>query len=508
MPTAIPPPAGRGSHQESTLGTRSRDGEGDRRGEAGRSPGRIAGEGPPDRRRRVGTLAQARDAGQAADRGPGRPCEEDRPRRRHPRRRARRPGPRARRAQGGPRQGPAGRARIAVLPYKGPNGTWRRPIVLECTNGTVTLRPNGPTFSMLDLSAMINPRSSPVILAIARELLRVQMSESPDGAPVVPYFVFLVRPDGIRPYYEARARLEPLGIAFGYELIEQDLKVDVPDFDNLATWDGTIPLEEPLLSSPGGGGAGPDSGDGLAWPAPRAAASATEEEGSARTAGSRGRRPARSGGRRSGRVPQRRERRRRHSRPVRLAHSPRARSGGRTGIFRTATVDRIRARRWAGSRSPARLAWLRHRAGRWRRHEPPLRGPETRRPLRRQARGVGPGPSGAAVVEGPGTTRENRTGTGSGTASDPPLERWPFPEPGSRRGWIGTPLGGRRRRRHSRGPFRLSQPTASSRQSARPAVGIRVGSRVGPSVRGRVARPARRTSRPGKGCRSYPNSSR
>ena len=52
----------------------------------------------------------------------------------------------------------------AVLPYKGQNGTWRRPIVLECTNGTVTLRPKGPTFSMLDLSAMINPRSSPVVI--------------------------------------------------------------------------------------------------------------------------------------------------------------------------------------------------------------------------------------------------------------------------------------------------------------------------------------------------------
>ncbi len=157
-----------------------------------------------------------------------------------------------------------GKGSYAVLPYKGPNGSWRRPIVMECSNGTVTLRPKGPTFSMLDLSALVNPRSNPVILAIARELLHVQMSESPDGSPVVPYFVFLIRPDGIRPYYEIRARLEPLGIAFGYELIEQDLKVDVPDFDNLATWDGTIPLDEPLLPAPAGGNNG--AGDGLAWP--------------------------------------------------------------------------------------------------------------------------------------------------------------------------------------------------------------------------------------------------
>ena len=156
----------------------------------------------------------------------------------------------------------------AVLPYKGPNGSWRRPIVLECSNGTVTLRPKGPTFTMLDLSAMLNPRSSPVILAIARELLRVQKSDSPDGSPVVPYFVFLVRPDGIRPYYEIRARLEPLGIAFGYELIDQNLEVDVPDFDNLATWDGTIPLVEPLVPAPAGRNDGAD--DGLAWPSPGA----------------------------------------------------------------------------------------------------------------------------------------------------------------------------------------------------------------------------------------------
>ena len=157
-----------------------------------------------------------------------------------------------------------GQGSYAVLPYKGPNGSWRRPIVLECSNGTVTLRPKGPTFTMLDLSSLINPRSSPVIIAVARELLRVQMSESPDGAPVVPYFVFLIRPDGIRSYYEIRARLEPLGIAFGYELIDQDLKVDVPDYDNLATWDGTIPLEEPLMPAPAR--RTNDTDDGLAWP--------------------------------------------------------------------------------------------------------------------------------------------------------------------------------------------------------------------------------------------------
>ncbi len=80
--------------------------------------------------------------------------------------------------------------------------------------------------------------------------LHVQASDTPDGAAAVPYLVFLVRPNGIRPYYEARTCLEPLGIAFGYELIDQDLVVDIPDFDNLATWDGSVPLDMPVEPAP------------------------------------------------------------------------------------------------------------------------------------------------------------------------------------------------------------------------------------------------------------------
>ena len=142
------------------------------------------------------------------------------------------------------------RSGFAVLPYKGPNGTWRRPIVLECTAGSVTLQPKGTAFTAMDLSPIINPRLSPLVKAVAREMLHIQAADTPDGTAAVPYLVFLVRPSGIRAYYEARACLEPLGIAFGYELIEQDLAVNIPDFDNLASWDGTVPLELPLEPSP------------------------------------------------------------------------------------------------------------------------------------------------------------------------------------------------------------------------------------------------------------------
>jgi hypothetical protein len=142
------------------------------------------------------------------------------------------------------------RTGYAVLPYKGPNGTWQRPIVLDCMAEGVRLQRQARMFTPLDLSPLIHRRSSPFVQAIARELSHIRVADTPDGAPAVPYLVFLVRPDGIRRYYEARTCLEPLGIAFGYELIAQNLAVNVPDYDDLSTWDGTIPLDLPLESAP------------------------------------------------------------------------------------------------------------------------------------------------------------------------------------------------------------------------------------------------------------------
>jgi hypothetical protein len=132
------------------------------------------------------------------------------------------------------------RSSYAVLPHKGPNGTWRRPIVLECQNGQATLQPGGPSFSLLEMSMLLGPRSAPLVAAVAREVMRSQAEESPDGAPVVPYIFFVIRPDGIKPYYNARAQLEPLGIAFGYELVDQNMEIDYPDLANLDEWDSPI----------------------------------------------------------------------------------------------------------------------------------------------------------------------------------------------------------------------------------------------------------------------------
>ena len=129
----------------------------------------------------------------------------------------------------------------AILPHKGPNGTWRRPIIVECRNGAAIIQPQGVEFGLHELETGFSPTSSRFVGAIAREAVRVQRQATPDGAPVVPYVFFLVRPDGIRPYYEARGRLEPLGVTFGYELADADWEVEFPDLDEVAAWDGSLP---------------------------------------------------------------------------------------------------------------------------------------------------------------------------------------------------------------------------------------------------------------------------
>lgn len=161
----------------------------------------------------------------------------------------------------------------AVMPHKGPNGTWQRPIVIECLNGTARIQPNGPRFSLLELSGLLTGRSSPLVAAVAREVVRAEGLSTPDGAAAVPYIYFIVRPDGIRAYYEARARLEPLGIAFGYELVEQDWEIDFSGLDAGQGESGA--LSEPVAAARdftwpaerrGGGGDLDDPDDPFLWP--------------------------------------------------------------------------------------------------------------------------------------------------------------------------------------------------------------------------------------------------
>ncbi len=127
---------------------------------------------------------------------------------------------------------------LAVLPYKGPNGTWRRPIAIECHDGLATLQPGGPSYSVAQIALFARPRSHPLVQAVAKMMIRGEGMATPDGAPSVPYILFVIRPDGIAPYYAARALLDPLGLVQGYELVDADWDIEYPDLGDPKEWKG------------------------------------------------------------------------------------------------------------------------------------------------------------------------------------------------------------------------------------------------------------------------------
>lgn len=160
------------------------------------------------------------------------------------------------------------RGGYALLPYRGPNGTWRRPIAIECRDGMAVLEPNGPALSLLELATLRGVRSNPLVAEILHLAAKFEGTTAPDGSPVVPYVLFVVRPDGIRPFYEARGRLEPLGIAYGYELIDQDWEIEYPDLDDPLVWDSVASPRAGLAHAPAdrAGAGGPDPVGSLTTP--------------------------------------------------------------------------------------------------------------------------------------------------------------------------------------------------------------------------------------------------
>ncbi|HEX3871184.1 MAG TPA: hypothetical protein VHV77_12145 [Pirellulales bacterium] len=114
----------------------------------------------------------------------------------------------------------------AIIPYDGANQTRRRPIYIECrAENTIILQPEGIVLDEIDFLGQAGP-SNPLAASLraAREFMMRNIDPTKD-ADAEPYPLLLVRPDGIPAYYMARQAMVGWGSDFGYELIEQDWKL-------------------------------------------------------------------------------------------------------------------------------------------------------------------------------------------------------------------------------------------------------------------------------------------
>lgn len=121
------------------------------------------------------------------------------------------------------------RQSYAIIPYRGPNGTQRRPIYIECTKSAITIQPEGLTLGPQDFAGPLGP-GNPLdasLRAIREHWSRVE-GGSGGGEP---YPLLIVRPDGAVAYSMARAALASWDDEFGYELVDAEMQLAFPPTD-------------------------------------------------------------------------------------------------------------------------------------------------------------------------------------------------------------------------------------------------------------------------------------
>jgi hypothetical protein len=146
--------------------------------------------------------------------------------------------------------------RIVIVPHKGPNGTDRRPIYIECRADGVYLQPGNQHINRDDLEPRVgfaNPLES------ALRTIRLHAMQS-YGDAIAPYPLLVVRPDGIESYSVARAAMSNWDDQFGYELVPGEVDLAFPSSDPTlntkvaAAIDQAVAQRQALAMRFGGGG--------------------------------------------------------------------------------------------------------------------------------------------------------------------------------------------------------------------------------------------------------------
>ncbi|MDR1493820.1 MAG: hypothetical protein LBT05_14030 [Planctomycetaceae bacterium] len=114
----------------------------------------------------------------------------------------------------------------AVIPYRGLNGTQRRPIYIECRKDCAIIQPEGIALYADDFLTAAHPDNPLDALIRAASLFYTETEAVPAGTK--PYPLILVRPDGIDVYYAVRKAIQSWSEHFGYELIGADWRLQFP----------------------------------------------------------------------------------------------------------------------------------------------------------------------------------------------------------------------------------------------------------------------------------------
>ena len=111
---------------------------------------------------------------------------------------------------------------FAIIPYEGPGGTRRRPIYIECFKDRVVLQPEGVTLTDRDFDGPLGP-GNPLDAGLCRANIWRAPAASNATANRILSWSFVRK--ALCAYAAARAAIESWDDEFGYELIEDDVKL-------------------------------------------------------------------------------------------------------------------------------------------------------------------------------------------------------------------------------------------------------------------------------------------
>lgn len=144
-------------------------------------------------------------------------------------------------------------SKFSIIPFDGRTGTTRRPIFVECTKDALRILPEGVEIQARQIAGFTvyhNP-----LIAGVRSLMQYWISRRrPGSGEPSPYVLLLVRPGGSVAYYAARKMLRNLGEPIGYELIEDDWELKLPDTDPRAKTVCEAAVKRVLESRPASAG--------------------------------------------------------------------------------------------------------------------------------------------------------------------------------------------------------------------------------------------------------------
>jgi hypothetical protein len=112
--------------------------------------------------------------------------------------------------------------RVVIVPHKGPNGTTRRPIYIECTPEGLVIWPEGVKIETDQLKNRRTRSANPLdaALRIARlHIMRVYGDADP------PYPLLVVRPHGTDAYFQATAAMQDWDDQYGYEMLDDNIEL-------------------------------------------------------------------------------------------------------------------------------------------------------------------------------------------------------------------------------------------------------------------------------------------